>query len=417
MSGPKTCSYTLRRQRQQEAARRRAEEERRRAEHLKLVRELQDTCDTLERRRDRTETALEDLKRRFPGESIDIGIGFSSRPSGQNLENLRAYSSSLEAELAEATTRLEELERAAMANASFRSAVGGAAAVVGGHVVSSSAAIEHYLKSKADSISIARKKERMAFVSRVVERVEDKDSLPAKLEHMIAEYVTAADDRAEAMAAEIRLSVQRLAETRKKQKADANAARMLLDDLAPVTSDKYAFLEQKLELVAAGVVDLSDELRWQVRQAIEAATQSEAGSIVHQALEDLGYEVTGIDETLFVEGGVGYFKKSDWNGYAVRLSARPQESRVNFNVIRIGESAAMASDAEIENAWCSQYDALITTLRKRGMDLALVRHLPAGSVPIPRLATTDVPAELVTRRAAKAGAKPNVNRHQPGTKK
>jgi hypothetical protein len=171
---------------------------------------------------------------------------------------------------------------------------------------------------------------------------------------------------------------------------------------APSGADQ---LKQRLELVKIGALALPDDMEAQVAKAISEAEQARAreaqeaaSGIVREALLDLGYEVAPIDETLFVRGGKIYFRKPGWNDYCVRLTVRPEESKINFNVIRVAgpdedkPSAAGAADIEAENAWCSGYQQVVDTFKARGLETELTRHLPVGAVPVPVVGSEEVSA-------------------------
>ena len=80
----------------------------------------------------------------------------------------------------------------------------------------------------------------------------------------------------------------------------------------------------------------------------------------------------------------------------MRLTVRPDESKINFNVVRIagqadrGRNSPGRADIEAENAWCSGYQQLVDTFKARGLETELSRHLPVGSVPVPVVGTDEI---------------------------
>ena len=137
---------------------------------------------------------------------------------------------------------------------------------------------------------------------------------------------------------------------------------------------------------------LASELRLQVQRANEAAAaeklreEREAAAFVLEAsLKDLGYVVEDIGETLFVEGGVVHFQKRGWGDYFVRLRIDAAKSSANFNVVRSGlpsEGEQRRADHLAEDRWCAEMPRLFDTLRSRGLNLTLQRHIAAGQLPV-----------------------------------
>ena len=162
-------------------------------------------------------------------------------------------------------------------------------------------------------------------------------------------------------------------------------------------------LKQRLELVRVGAISFSDDFEEMAYSALakaeaaaKASIQASAADIVKETLADLGYDVSPIEETLFAKGGKVYFRKAGWNDYCVRLTVRPNESKINFNVVRIVEEAgdtgasSRESDIEAENAWCSGYQQFVDTLAVRGLDTELTRHLAVGAVPVQTVGSQEI---------------------------
>ena len=122
-------------------------------------------------------------------------------------------------------------------------------------------------------------------------------------------------------------------------------------------------------------------------RARDHEVQSAAARILEGTLRDLGFSVEPIKHTLFVEGGVAHFTRTDWGDYAVRLRASPTEGTLNFNVVReAGSEAADAlsmrlRDARAEESWCAHIPKLTETLAARGIGLKVRRRLGAGEAP------------------------------------
>jgi hypothetical protein len=176
-------------------------------------------------------------------------------------------------------------------------------------------------------------------------------------------------------------------------------ATLLLDRLESEIPFGEEPLKQRLELVRVGAIPYNQVFDAMVSDAIakaeehaNASTQALAAKIVEETLADLGYDVAPIEETLFVNGGKAYFRKAGWKDYCVRLTVRPEESKMNFNVVRLGGEAAASreSDVEAENAWCSGYQLFVETLASRGLETELTRHLPVGAVPVQAVSSDEV---------------------------
>jgi hypothetical protein len=144
---------------------------------------------------------------------------------------------------------------------------------------------------------------------------------------------------------------------------------------------------------------LAAELRLRVDRHNEATAARAAALVLEQSLADLGYLVEGIAETLFVEGGVAHFQKSGWQDHFVRLRVDAKRRTVNFNVVRAGLPGEDRGHEDMlaEERWCAEFPRLRETLAARGLKLAVTRMLAAGEVPVqvvdadslPRFETTD----------------------------
>lgn len=148
---------------------------------------------------------------------------------------------------------------------------------------------------------------------------------------------------------------------------------------------------------------LAMDLRLRIQRHIEAVTQKlaqQASSLVlEQTLKDLGYQVEGIAETLFVEGGVVHFRRQGWGDHMVRLRINPaaasRAANANFNVIRkVAEvnNETSVQDHIAEDRWCSEFPLLMQTLAARGIQMQVTRHLGAGELPVQQVLADKLPA-------------------------
>ncbi len=129
---------------------------------------------------------------------------------------------------------------------------------------------------------------------------------------------------------------------------------------------------------------LATELRLRVARHVEATAAEAAARVLEESLRDLGYEVDGIGETLFVEGGLVHFQKAGWNDYFVRLRVDAARGALNFNVVRAGTAGEDRGHEDMlaEERWCAEFPRLKETLATRGIAVDVTRMLGAGQVPV-----------------------------------
>jgi hypothetical protein len=237
---------------------------------------------------------------------------------------------------------------------------------------------------------------------------EAANALPADMEALMADMIGAPDTaRADALELELHLRVQRFNEREAQRRRDIAEGNALLASLPDASVCDP--VRQELELACAGMAPLTDALRTGVREAFaayerEAADErrEQASRVLAETLQDLGYAVDGIENTLFVEGGVAHINKAEWGDYYVRLRIDPREQTVNFNMVkerRQGEGAERhAADVAAENSWCAGLPRLMKTLESRGLAMKLKRQLAAGALPVQEVEPGAIPAAL--KRAA-----------------
>jgi hypothetical protein len=237
--------------------------------------------------------------------------------------------------------------------------------------------------------------------------------LPTELEALARAIVLAPSlPRAEALATELRLAVQRARDARAAQARDADDARQWL---AALPDDAPAELVGALERVAAGVAPLPPDVRAEVERLLEAteeararADEAAAAYVLEESLRDLGYEVEGIEATLFADGGAVNFRRAGWDRYFVRLRVSAEERTVNFNVVRARGDEETAErrrlDALAEDRWCAEFPALMRTLAARGLTLDVTRRLGAGELPVQVVDPSTVPLVREDERAPRSAA-------------
>lgn len=242
-----------------------------------------------------------------------------------------------------------------------------------------------------------------ATAARVLARLEldEGATLPPALESLAQEIVLAPSlQRAEALATELRLAVQRHREAQEAQAADATAAAKMLAEMPAAAP---APLLRALEAVAAGVARLDADLRKVAEDLLDetAATREReaegaAAFVLQESLRDLGYDVEDIEATLFTDGGTVHFRRAGWENYFVRMRVAPSEKTVNFNVVRARGDEENAErrrqDALAEDRWCTEFPRLMDTLAARGLALDVTRRLDAGAVPVQVVDGANLPA-------------------------
>lgn len=239
--------------------------------------------------------------------------------------------------------------------------------------------------------------------------------LPAALEALAKAIVLAPSlERAEALATELRLAVQRAREARDLQHREVADANRLLDELP---EDAPATLVRALELVAAGVTRMDAPLAAAAEAALATAAADRerqehdaAALVLQESLRDLGYDVDDIEATLIADGGTVHFRRRGWENYFVRMRVDARERTANFNVVRARGDEETAErrrlDALAEDRWCAEFPRLMATLAARGLKLDVTRRLEAGEVPVQVVDGDKLPAVAADADTARPRAAP-----------
>lgn len=406
MSGPKTSHYSIREARRQEQERRQAEERKRREEMAVRVAAANEKRAELEKRASRLSMAVGELRRRFPSERVDVSAPDCDAPQTEDPGRLEDFVGRLESDLLRAEIALRNAGDQAKANQDFRGATRNAAKLCEGTASTADEAMRRFVESRAVKPSGGSMTDRRAEIDRILGRQASENWREAtpKLENLVLEALSVgSENRFSALTTEIRLQVQEMKRREETRRADAEKAKTLLDLLDVKVPSGEEPLKQRLELVRVGAIPFSEELYKMARSALakaedtdKARIQESAAEIVKETLVDLGYDVAPIEETLFARGGKVYFRKAGWNNYCVRLTVRPDENKMNFNVVRIAEqvgdreSSSREADSEAENAWCSGYQQFVETLAAKGLDTQLTRHLPVGAIPVQAVGNDEI---------------------------
>ena len=309
----------------------------------------------------------------------------------EHLRRLETSGRAIEALLAQAGGAFGEQVRATLAAARTAPAIDD---------VLSAYMLQRQMKSGLDATQAETFRRTAA---RVLSRLElaEGAALPSELEALAKAIVLAPTiDRAEALATELRLAVQRQREARDAQRVEADEARRMLDELP---EDAPVPLLRALERVAASVERMDAALRDAAERTLDTVAadrerreQDAAALVLQESLRDLGYEVDDIEATLFVDGGAVHFRRAGWESYFVRLRIDLHEHTANFNVVRARGDEVTAErrrqDALAEDRWCAEFPRLLQTLAARGLNLDVTRRLEAGEVPVQVVDGASLPA-------------------------
>lgn len=370
----------------------------------------------LESRLARLQDVASGLAQRLPAQAATLSTITFCRPPGGNREALLRYAEEvrseinrLEALLAAAGEALDAQLRDSLAIALQTSAQPGLEDLLHAY------AAQRNLHPGLNPQQTATIRETVARVlGRLKLETAPSAALPTELETLAREIMLAPTlERAETLALELRLQVQRHQEARAQCLALAEEMKSWLDALP---DDAPEDLRNALEAAAAGLAPLAPAQRAAARHYVEAARaartrleQEAAALVLERSLRDLGYEVEDIERTLFVEGGVAHFQRQGWEDYHVRLRLDPRENTLNFNVVRprgMEESAVRKrQDFLAEERWCSEFPKLQQTLAARGIAFKVLRQLGAGELPVQTVDPAGLPQRREDEAARTAGKK------------
>jgi hypothetical protein len=353
--------------------------------------------------------------------ALDANTPFNAvtlqRPAGNDQEALAAHALAVQEEI----LRIEAVlaQAGASLGEKLRAATQGAAAPDLDQLLAAYA----LQRSFQPGLDPDQAKQFSDTAARVLGRLELPEGavVPRDLERLAREIVLApSPERAEELATELRLGVQRYRTeqaARETQSAEASALLEALPDSAP------AFLRAALEAAAGRAEGLAAETRQAARELLDAAQsarereeQEAAALVLEQSLRDLGYEVEGVASTLFVDGGVVHFQRQGWENYFVRLRLDARDKTLNFNVVRPrGEEEDNAQrrrlDTLAEDRWCSEFPRLQQTLAARGLNLNVTRQLAAGELPVQAVDPATLPQARSVEEQVRAGTAPLQMKH------
>jgi hypothetical protein len=228
------------------------------------------------------------------------------------------------------------------------------------------------------------------------------EALPAHLEARARAVILAENPiRAELLADELRREIQIYRQTQAQIAADAADATEWLEILTTLESaaapEEDENLRLTLQAVISGLLPLDATTRKQAKTRIAALKakaheleMKAAAVVLEQSLQDLGYQVEPVRDTLFAEGGIVHFQRPGWGKHFVRLRVHAGEQHLNFNVVRARAEAADSyaaseqkrQDFMAEERWCAEFPRLMATLAARGMEINVTRRLQAGELPV-----------------------------------
>ena len=222
--------------------------------------------------------------------------------------------------------------------------------------------------------------------------------------------------KADAHLTEVRRRVQEANQAAKRWPEEEEALHLLLLQVRAFEGEAAEGWASALEACLSSRTPLEADRRAAVEAFVLAEASAEERHAVQSALEEtlaeLGYEVGGAFETLFVEGGSVFVQRPAWGEYFVRWRVDGESGEANTNVVRApgpGDGSAVdraRRDREIEEAWCGDVAGLREALAERGIHANLVRETPAGALPVPvvqhlSIGTAQARAGRVHRPAAR----------------
>lgn len=246
------------------------------------------------------------------------------------------------------------------------------------------------------------------------------DELPPAFESIVQQAIAMASPaRFDMLCTELRRQVQLHNDRVQARRRASQTATSWLEQLAPLdVQGQHAGLRESLGQVRDGVRPWDPQIEIECRLALDALERAarqrqdaRAAQILEATLRDLGYEVEGIAQTLFAEGGAVHFQDRAWGDHFMRLRVFPERATLHFNMVRAADaSASAARDRELEQQWCRSFPELMKQLAARGIATGPLRALEAGS-----FAVETVPAAALPQRK-KATARreaPTVQRRLP----
>ncbi len=279
-------------------------------------------------------------------------------------------------------------------------------------------ALHHFMVHRAlhTQLDASQSQAIVDSVARILARLDldEGEPLPQDLVALGRDMALAPSlERAELLGLELRLRVQNQRHSKAIQRAGQATAASLLEAMG---DDAPLSVRELLEAVVLGDQPLSPDalaLAQRAEQAVARQRQETAASILEQSLQDLGYAVDGIDDTLFLEGGLAHFQRHGWNDYFVQVRVQPTEQTLNFNVVRARGTQETAErkrlDFLAEDRWCAEFPKLLETLAARGVKLNVTRLLGAGELPVQAVDPASLPqaaADDVQRQTARLRAMP-----------
>lgn len=163
----------------------------------------------------------------------------------------------------------------------------------------------------------------------------------------------------------------------------------------------------------------------EARERLESAEQRQAvADTVMLALEDLGYEVSGIEDTAFVNEGVLYAMSDEFPEHVLRFQLAADGTELRSAPLRVEQDAQASGaadarlrsehDARVDHAWCSEHGIvrLRGLLARRGVKVAFRAIRPPGEEALSAVPVEALPKALRRRREAMRTPL-RQRRHQP----
>lgn len=379
MSGPKSYSYSVR------------------AAALAEARERQSLRDSLARiatERATLAAEIEEARRVYKDDVSAIDSGSSAVDRQLSLESLRSKVQTDGDGLARQRSRF----RSELASAARAVLVAGVDLEVDAEVVSAERALESHRAATANRGPDQRDRE----IARLVAKLAPDEHTDTSSIHRAVTTAQAAEGaRADLALDALRVAVSNANRLVAERERAGEVVRELLARLDGFSDELVASTRARI-LAAARLGVIGEDLRDLERLAEEtigaAYKQEERRYVADElasSLEQLGYVVSDGFQTALVSEGFVDVRRSDWDGYAVRVRAPQTQRSIGFNVVR-GPAWRVdqeAQDIDVERAWCNDVSQIETQLQAVGVAIAQTAHALPGAV---RMQEVTMPTPAVT---------------------
>jgi hypothetical protein len=198
--------------------------------------------------------------------------------------------------------------------------------------------------------------------------------------------------RAESLATELRLRVQRVNERIQKTQREAAESSTFMEQLRGLQGSGVEKIREELQAVLSGHKISSANLPERVNdiraRALRQINDEYAGKVIREELQRLGYLVGEEFSTLFISGGHAVVSRPEEAEYGVEMQIDASKGLLDLAVIRFSDSKDVGSverqlrDKNVEERWCADHQKLRSAIRARGLNGRVLKHSPPGAQPV-----------------------------------